>query len=163
MTNITTRSQKRKAVTEFVSGEFETSVSENNQPQNMIAGPRKPPRVQPEKMEEMKTSLRKEIMSNLARILAENQREMMKLVAPKAKKPSARQNNQDTDSETENITVAQTSTPVKTNTATSKTTPMNSRSRMNVQGLCHLPPFSGRWDCTRLTPGNTPQYCFKAH
>ena len=52
-----TRSQKRKA--ELVSGEFETSTAENDQPENLIAGPSKSPRVQPENLEETKASLRK--------------------------------------------------------------------------------------------------------
>ena len=52
---------------------------------------------------------------------------MMKLVAPIAKKSSVHQNAQDSDSETENISVARTSTPVKTNTTISKTTSVNSR------------------------------------
>ena len=52
---------------------------------------------------------------------------MIKLVASITKKSSAHQNAQDSNSETENISVARTSTPVKTNTATSKTTPVNSR------------------------------------
>ena len=123
---MTTGSQKRKAVAEVFSGEFETPTVENNQSQKLIAGPSKSPRVQPENLEEIKTSSRKEIMSDLAKILAENQKEMMKLIAPMAKKSSAHQNVQDSDSETENISVARTSTPVKTNTATSKTTPINS-------------------------------------
>ena len=60
-------------------------------------------------------------------LLAENQKEIMKLVAPSVKKSSAYLNAQDSDSETENVSVARTSTPVKTNTAASKTTPINSR------------------------------------
>ena len=55
----------------------------------------------------------KKIISDLGKMLAENQTEMMKLVAPIAKKSSVHQNAQDSDSETENISVARTSTPVK--------------------------------------------------
>ena len=109
---MTTRSHK-KTVAEQVSGEFVTSVTENNQPENLIAGPSKSRRVQPETLEETKTSLRKEIMSDLAKMLAENQKEMIKLIAPKAKKSSVHQNARDSDSETEHISVARTSTPVK--------------------------------------------------
>ena len=69
-------------------------------------------------------------MSDLAKLLAENQKEMMKLVAPITKRSSAHQNAQDSDSQTENISVARTSTPVKTNTAIPKTTPINSRNKM---------------------------------
>ena len=124
---MTTRSQKRKAVAELVSREFETRTVENNQSKNLIAGPSKSPRVQPEILEEVKTSLRKELMSDLAKMLAENQKEMMKLIVPMAKKLSAHQNFQDSDSETENTSVARTSTPLKIYTATSKTTPIDSR------------------------------------
>ena len=127
---MTTRSQTRKAVAELVSGEFETSTTENNQPENLLAGPSKSLRVQPENLDEIKTSLRKEIMSDLTKILAENQKEMMKLVAPITKKSSAHQNAQDSDSETENISVARTSIPVKTNTTAPKNTPKNSRNNI---------------------------------
>ena len=50
---MTTRSQKRKAVAELVSGESETSVTENNQPENLIAEPSKSPRIQHENLEEI--------------------------------------------------------------------------------------------------------------
>ena len=122
---MTTRSQNRKAVAELVSGEFETSIAENGQPQNLIAGPSKS-KVQPENLEEIKTSLRKEILSDLAKILAENQKEIMKLVAQPAKK-SSHLNAQDSDSETENASVARTSKPVKTSTTALQTTPINIR------------------------------------
>ena len=55
---MTNRSQKRLAVADLVSGESEISVTENYQPENLIADPSKSPRVQPENVEEMKTSLR---------------------------------------------------------------------------------------------------------
>ena len=64
-------------------------------------------------------------MSDL-KILAENYKEMFKLTAPLNKKHLVHPNEQDSDTETENISVARTSTPIKTN-ATSKTTPSNSR------------------------------------
>ena len=66
-------------------------------------------------------------MSDLAKILAENQKEMLKLVAPSNKKQSVHPNVHDSDSEPENISVARTSTPVKTNATSSKTTPNNRR------------------------------------
>ena len=128
---MTTRSQKRKAVAELVSGDFETSLAENNPSENLVAGPSKVPRVEPENLEEIKTSLRKEIMSDLTKILAENQKEMLKLIAPSNKKQLVCSNVQDSDSEPENISVARTSTPVKAYTATSsKTTPNNSRNNI---------------------------------
>ena len=59
---MTTRSQKRKAVVELVSGEFEASVAQKCLPENLVAGPSKTLRVEPENLEEIKTSLRKEIV-----------------------------------------------------------------------------------------------------
>ena len=67
-------------------------------------------------------------MSDLTKILAENQKEMLKLIAPVSKKRPISSNAQDSDSDQESISLARTSTPVKTQTATSsKTTPVNSR------------------------------------
>ena len=125
---MTTRSQKGKAVAELTSGDFETPVVENNSNENLIVGPRKNPRIEPENLEEIKTSLRREIMTDLTKILAENQKEIFKLIAPPRKKRSVSANVQESDSEPEDVPVGRTSTPVKTNTATgSKTTPVNSR------------------------------------
>ena len=87
---MTTRSQKRKAVAELVSGEFETSIAENSLPENLVAGPSKTLRVEPENLDDTKTSLRKEIMSDFAKILAKNQKEMPKLIALLNKKRSVR-------------------------------------------------------------------------
>ena len=53
-------------------------------------------------------------MSDLTKILAENQKEMLKLIAPLNKKQPVCLNVQDSDSEPENISVARTSTPLKT-------------------------------------------------
>ena len=128
---MTTRSQKRKAITELVSGEFETSLTENNLAENLVASCSKTTRTEPEDLNEIKASLRKEILSDLSKILAENQREMFKLIAPLSKKRAVSSENQDSDSEVENISVARMSTPVKTVTATStKTTPVNSRNNI---------------------------------
>ena len=125
---MTTRSQKRKAIAELASGDFEASLAENNSTENLIPSSNKNPRLELENLEEIKTTLRKEIMTDLTKILAENQKEMLKLVAPASKKRSVNPNLQDSDSDQENISVARTSTPVKTQTATSsKTTPNNSR------------------------------------
>ena len=125
---MTTRSQKRKAVAELVSGDFEASLAENNSTENLIASSSKNPRLELENLEEIKTTLRKEIMSDLTKILAENQKEMFKLIAPLNKKQTVHLNVQDSDSEPENVSVARTSTPVKTHTVTNpKTTPINSR------------------------------------
>ena len=125
---MTTRNQKRQAVAELVSAEFEASVAENNSSENLVAGPSKTLRVEPENLDEIKKSLRKEIMSDLTKLLAENQKELLKLIALLSKKQPIHLNNQDSDSEPENISVARTSTPVKIiNATSSKTTPINSR------------------------------------
>ena len=79
---MTTRSQKRKAVAVLASGDFETSVTGNSPPEDLIAGPSKVRRVEPENLIELKTSLRNEIMSDLPKLLAENKKEMLKLIAP---------------------------------------------------------------------------------
>ena len=125
---MTTRSQKRKAVAELVSGDFEVSVAENSPSENLVASSSKVPRVEPESLVEIKTSPRKKIMSGLTKILAENQKEMLKLIAPLNRKQTVRTDVQDSDSEPKNVSVTRTSTPVKVHTATSsKTTPVNSR------------------------------------
>ena len=108
---MTTRSQKRKAVAELVSGDFETSVTENSPSENRVASSSKVPRIEPESPTEIKTSSRREIMSDLTKILAENQKEMLKLIAPLNKKQTVLTNAQDSDSEPENVSVARTSTP----------------------------------------------------
>ena len=56
---MTTRSQKRKAVAELVSGDFETSVTENFPPESLVASSSKIPRIDPESLTEIKTSLKK--------------------------------------------------------------------------------------------------------
>ena len=69
---MTTRSQKRKAIAELVSGEFETSTIENNLVEDPVVGPSKAPRTESENLNEVKASLRKKILSDLSKILAEN-------------------------------------------------------------------------------------------
>ena len=80
-----------------------------------LAGPSKTFRIEPKTLDEIKTSLRKEIMSDPTNILAENQWETPKLIAPSTKKQPVYLNNQDPDSEPENISVARTSTPCDKN------------------------------------------------
>ena len=141
---MTTRSQKRRAVAELVSGDFEAAVNENIPSEDLVTGPSKTLRVEPENLAEIKTSLRKEILSDLSKILAENQKEMPKLIAPLSRKRPVCANDHDTDSESENISVARTSTPVKTTIATnSKTPPVNSRKRYTPK----LKGMKSRQDC----------------
>ena len=67
-------------------------------------------------------------MSQLTKIQAENQTEMLILIALLNKKQPVSLNTHDSDSDHENISVARTSTPVKTNSAAlPKTTPVKSR------------------------------------
>ena len=56
---MTTRCEKRKAVAELVSGDFEASVTENRKTLNLVPGPDKSPKIQAEKLDEMKTLLKK--------------------------------------------------------------------------------------------------------
>ena len=121
---MTTRIQKRKAVPELVFGDFEASVAENSQSENLVAGPSKSPKMQAENMDELKTSLRKAIISNLTRILPENQKEMLKLIAPTVKKST---NLKDSGSETKNTHPASTSTPIKSKVTTFKNNPISNR------------------------------------
>ena len=53
-------------------------------------------------------------MFDRTKILADNQKEMLKLIAPMTKKTSDYQALENSVSEPENISVARTSTPVKT-------------------------------------------------
>ena len=132
---MTTRSQKRKAVEELVSTEMETPITEVNQNLNPVAGSSKSPRVTTENLEEIKSSLRKEIMFDLTKILAENQKEMLKLIAAPVKKQTVIATAEETDSESENIPENITSTPIKNKTTATnrKITPINSRN--NIQYL----------------------------
>ena len=122
---------------ELVSGEIEASPAENNQSESYVAGPSKSPKIQPEKLDEIKTSLRKEIMSDLTKTLAENQKEMLKLRARNVKKPLTLQNLENSDSESENILPNLTSTPIKTKASTSETTPINSRNNVASRNGLH--------------------------
>ena len=82
-------------------------------------------------------------MSDLSKILAENQKEMLKLIAPLSKKRPIRLEDHDNDFEPEKISVARMSTPViTTTTANSKTTPVNSRNNFNVDVFQIFQPIS---------------------
>ena len=126
---MTTRSQKRKAVEQLVSAEIETPIPETSLNLNPVAGTSKSPRVLTENLEEIKSALRKEIMSDLTNILAENQKEMLKLIAPPVKKQTIISATEETDSKSENIPENATSTPIKIKTTATvrKITPVNSR------------------------------------
>ena len=128
---MTTRSQKRKAAEELISTEIETPLPENTPSVNPVAGTSKSPKVSADNLEEIKSSLRKEIMSDLNKILAENQKEMLRLIAPTAKKQPAIRTAEESDSDPENIPENATSTPIrnKTTATASKTTPINSRNK----------------------------------
>ena len=73
-------------------------------------------------------------MSDFTKILAENQKEMLKLIAPVGKKPVTLQNLENSDSEPENVFPNATSTPRKTKATTSKTTPVNRRNSILASG-----------------------------
>ena len=130
---MTTRSQKINAVEELVSTEIKTPIPETSENLNPVAGTSKSPRVLTENLEEIKSSLRKEIMSDLTKILAENQKEMLKLIAPTSKKQTVITASVETDSESENVPENATSTPIKTKTiaTTRNITPVNSRNSLS--------------------------------
>ena len=71
---MSTRSQKRKALNHLPSGQFETSLIENNNIENSVAGPSIYGR-HAEKLDEIKTPPRQKIISDLTKILSENQKE----------------------------------------------------------------------------------------
>ena len=120
---MTTRSQKRKAAEELAPRDVDTFITGNNSETNMIAGPSKSPRVQPENLDEIKTSLRKEIMSDLSKILAENQKEKLRLFALNTKARNNHPDVENSDSETENAFPTITSTPVRNKASIRKNTP----------------------------------------
>ena len=95
---MTIRSQKREAVVELVSASLETPLSESIQTENLVAGPSKNPRYHSEDLDEIKTS-------DLAKFSAENQKQMLKLMAPTVNKTVNLQNLIDSDPETENTLV----------------------------------------------------------
>ena len=70
-------------------------------------------------------------MSDLTKILAENQKEMLKLITAPVKKQTIIAATEETDSESENILENATSTPIKNKTTATnrKITPVNSRNR----------------------------------
>ena len=149
---MTTRSQKRKAAEELISTEIETPLPENTTGENPIVGTSKSPKVTTDSLENIKSMLRKEIMSDLTKILAENQKETLKLIAPTIRKQTVLRSTEDSDSDSENIPENATSTPIKskTNATSSKITPNNSRNNAHNQvenkEPCplHYPPGS-RW------------------
>ena len=80
-------------------------------------------------------------MSDLTKILAENQKEMLKLIAPTSKKQTIITATEGTDSESENVPENATSSPIKAETTatTRKITPMNSRNTTNYHTFTRLP------------------------
>ena len=80
-------------------------------------------------------------MSDRSIILAENQKELLKLIAPVIKNPVTLQNLENSDSEPDNVLPNTASTPIKTRATTSKTTPMNSRNN------CHCFSSSSQRNC----------------
>ena len=78
-------------------------------------------------------------MSDLTKILAHSQKEMLKLIAPVIKKTSTVQNSENSDSESKSILPNTTSsTPIRSKTTTSETTQVNSRNNGVNQIWKHL-------------------------
>ena len=137
---MSTRSQKRKAVEELVSGEFDSNIVKNNNLEiEQVPGPSKgkSPKIRVENVNEIKSSLKSEILADLAKILAENQKEMLKMVEPLSKKKHIRRIVSDSESEEENISpVLPASTPLKSGKSKTK--------RINYD------PKEGRNRCIKL-------------
>ena len=68
-------------------------------------------------------------MSDLSKILAENQMEMLKLLGPVTKARNNHPEIEDLDSETKDVPPTITSTPAKNKTAARKNTPTISRNK----------------------------------
>ena len=122
---MTTRSQKRKAVEELVSRSLGTPIADINQAETFVAGPSESHRIHPENKDEIKTSFRTEIMSDFTKVLAKNQKEMLKLIVlkvPVTKKSAIHQNVEVSDSAAENIFSSTTSIPIKSKATTHKIT-----------------------------------------
>ena len=68
---MTTSSQKREATVEPTPASLKTPLVENSQVGDLIPGLRKIPRAHSENLDNIRSSLRKEIMSDLTKILAE--------------------------------------------------------------------------------------------
>ena len=117
---MTTRSQKRKATVEPNPTNFETPLADNNQTEELIPGPSKNPRIYSENLDDIKSSLRKEIMSDIANLLSENRKEMLKLITLVVRNPINFQTPENTDSEPENVFPTNTSTPFISKTTTQK-------------------------------------------
>ena len=124
---MTTRSEKRKAAVGLFPARLETLLADNSQAEDLKPGRRKNPRTHSENLDDIKLSLRKGIMSNFTKILAENRNEMLKLIATTIKNPTGSQALENTDSEPESPFPTNTSTPIRPKTTTRKTTPVNSR------------------------------------
>ena len=95
---MTNRNQKKEAVEELVSVYQETPLSGNNQTEHPVPGTSKSSKVRTENLEEIKSTLGKEILSDLTKILAENQKEMLKLIAPVAEKQTTLSTPEEPDS-----------------------------------------------------------------
>ena len=76
---MTTRSQMRKTAAEPIPASLETPLAENSQVEFLIPGPSKNLRTHSENLDEIKSSLRKEILSDRTKILAENQKAKKRL------------------------------------------------------------------------------------
>ena len=140
-----TSSPKREAEAELASRDFEASTAENNQTEIYEAGLIKSPKFQPEKLDEIKTSLRKAIMSDLTKIIAENHNDVLKLFTLLLKKPVTLQNLENSDSEPENVVANTTSTPIKTKATTSKVTPVSSRNTFSFVKFFTLQHPKGKY------------------
>ena len=121
---MSTRSQKRKAVEELVSGEFDSNIVNNNNLEiEQVPGSskEKSPKIRIENVNEIKSSLKSEILADLTKILAENQKEMLKMIEPLHKRKPVRKVASDSESEEEDISpVLPASTPLRSGKSKTK-------------------------------------------
>ena len=114
---MSTRCQKRKSVQELMSGEVESSSTRNSENFNLdqVSGPSgNSQKIRNKNLDAINSSVRTKTMTDLAKMLAENQKELFNLIAPTIKKKTKIEIVPDTDSEEENISpVIPSSTPVK--------------------------------------------------
>ena len=103
---------ENKATTEVASGEIEISSNEVHQLENCVASTSKSPKIQTEYLYEIKTCLRRKIMADLTKILAENQKQMLEVITT-VRKTSVVQNLDNSDPENENVLPNTTSTSMK--------------------------------------------------
>ena len=97
---------------------LETLLADNNRDESLIEGPIKSSGLHLENRDEIKSSVRKKILSDHSKIIAESQKELSKLLAPTFKKAVNQLNLDGFNSETEIFSPETASTTTKSETTT---------------------------------------------